>query len=237
MWLETVPAASIERLEMTPDVDNCRLDLVVQGRGDCAGCTLEVSATGRGRVVGTLTGRVGEKLHLDIQEVHVWSPDDPFLYDLAVALKRGGEIVDVAHSYFAMRKIAIERDAAGHDRIALNGKPLFNIGVLDQGYWPDGLYTAPTDEALRFDIEAAQRMGFNTIRKNDKVEPERWYYHCDRLGMLVWQDVVPLVVGPGSNAPAAGRQYEAEIRAMVAGSSNHPSIVIWVLRERQLVRI
>jgi hypothetical protein len=241
-WLEAVPAASIERLEITPDLDQGVLDLTVQGRGNLSGCTLEVSATGHNRVVGTLTGRgtmrsmVGEKLRLAIQEVHAWSPDDPFLYDLAVALKRGGEIVDVVHSYFAMRKIAVQRDAAGHDRIALNGKPLFNIGVADQGYWPDGLYTAPTDAALRFDVEAAKRMGFNTIRKRDKVEPERWYYHCDRLGVLVWQDVVRLATGPGSVPSAARRQYEAEMQAMVAGLSNHPSIVLWAMFHEDLSR-
>ena len=204
--------------------------MVVQGRGNLAGCTLDVSATGHNRVVGTLTGHVGDKLRLAIQEVHPWSPDDPFLYDLTVALKRNGEIVDVVHSYFAMRKIAVEHDAAGHDRIALNGKPLFNIGVLDAGYWPDGLYTAPSDEALRFDIEAAKRMGFNTIRKDNKGEPERWYYHCDRLGMLVWQDTVPRTMWPGKeDAPAAHRQYEEEMQAMVAELFNHPSIVIWVV--------
>ena len=229
VWMETIPAVSIDQLEMIPDIDLCRLTLAVKTRGDAKGYTIEAVATGRHRISGSVTGQPNQSLALDIQEVRPWQPTDPFLYELTVALKRDGRVVDVVKSYFAMRKIEIGRDAGGHDRILLNGQPIFCIGVLDQGFWPDGLYTAPSDDALRHDIEATRRMGFNTIRKHVKVEPDRWYYHCDRLGVLVWQDVVSRTVRPERDTPEARKQFEAEIEAMVHGLGNHPSVVMWNL--------
>lgn len=229
VWMEMVPSVSIDRLEMTPDMDLCRLMLTVKTRGEAKPYTVEAVAKGRSRIVGMVTGKPNERLAIDIQEVRVWHPEDPFLYELTVALKRDGQIIDTVKSYFAMRKIEVGRDAVGHDRVLLNGRPVFNIGLLDQGFWPEGLYTAPTDEALRFDIEAAKRMGFNTIRKHVKVEPDRWYYHCDRLGVLVWQDVVSRTVRSEHDTPEARQQFETEIQAMIHSLSNHPSVVMWNL--------
>ena len=124
-----------------------------------------------------------------MKNAKLWSPDSPHLYDLKVILKKDGEIVDTVQSYFGMRKISIGKDEKGITRLLLNNRFVFHVGPLDQGYWPDGVYTAPTDEALRYDIEAAKKLGFNMLRKHVKVEPDRWYYWCDKLGILVWQDM------------------------------------------------
>ena len=140
-------------------------------------------------------------MELSIAKPKLWSPDAPFLYDLRVELRQGGQTVDAVESYFGMRKIAIAKDDKGVTRILLNGKPVFLIGPLDQGFWPDGLYTAPTDEALKYDIEVTKKLGFNLIRKHVKVEPDRWYYWCDRLGLVVLQDMPS---GDRSVAPGRG---------------------------------
>jgi hypothetical protein len=172
---------------------------------------------------------------------HLWSPDSPFLYELRVRLRRGGEVVDAVRGYIGFRTIALGGGAHG-PVLHLNGRPLFQIGPLDQGWWPDGLYTPPTEEAMRFDIEAMKRMGFNMVRKHVKVEPERWYAYCDQLGLLVWQDMpssgpyAPYVTdaeAPGDHrevrrTPEAAAQFEAELAAMIEQRGNHPSIVMWV---------
>ena len=162
---------------------------------------------------------------LPLSLVRPWSPAAPSLYDLDITLWRGTQVLDRVRSYFGLREIRLGADAAGHRRFFLNGQPLFQIGVLDQGFWPDGLYTAPSDEALRFDLETAKRLGFNLVRKHVKVEPERWYYWADRLGLLVWQDMPS-----GNNLTEAGRrQFEMELQRMVELHANHPSIIMWVL--------
>ena len=176
----------------------------------------------------------------------LWSPEDPYLYDLSVTL---GE--DRVESYFGMRKMEVRADRGGVKRLFLNGEPYFQSGLLDQGYWPDGLYTAPSDEALIYDIQTAKAMGFNLLRKHIKVEPMRWYYHCDRLGMLVWQDMpsgggkcrfstitLPLVTGihrrdnhyrAFARASSQGRgEYMDELEEMVGQLFNAPSVVLWV---------
>jgi hypothetical protein len=155
----------------------------------------------------------------------LWSPDDPFLYDLRVTLSDGDAKTDTVTSYFGLRKIALRKDDEGVTRIALNDQFTFQIGTLDQGFWPDGIYTAPSDDALRFDIEFLKRAGFNLARKHVKVEPERWYYWCDRLGLLVWQDMPS-----GNNATPEGRtQFEIELQRMIEGRGNHPALITWVL--------
>ncbi len=151
-------------------------------------------------------------------------PRRPFLYNLEVVVSRGGKVVDRVESYFGLRKIGLVANGLGHQQIALNGKPLFLVGPLDQGFWPDGLYTAPSDEALRYDVEMTKKFGFN-CPQHVKVEPERWYYWCDKLGLLVWQDMPS-----GDNKTDASHgQFETELERMIAGRKNHPSIVQWVL--------
>jgi beta-galactosidase/beta-glucuronidase len=194
----------------------------VKGGGDYV---VEASAKEGGKEAGAVKGAASSLLELPVPQAHLWSPDDPFLYDLSIRLINKGKVVDTVGSYFGMRKIEIKKDTTGQERIFLNNKYLFNLGVLDQGFWPDGIYTAPTDEALRFDVEAIKKMGFNTIRKHIKIEPARWYYHCDKLGMLVWQDM-PY---PANLSAAAKAEFERENELNLQQLHNYPSIVCWVL--------
>ncbi|WEK20414.1 MAG: glycoside hydrolase family 2 TIM barrel-domain containing protein [Candidatus Pedobacter colombiensis] len=223
VWLEVVPEAYVKGLKLTPDIDKGILRLKVDA-GE--GFQVEAIAWAAGVSTGSVSGSPGSELALPVKNGKLWSPASPFLYDLVVRLKKNGKVVDEVKSYFGMRKISIGKDAAGVDRIFLNNKPYYNLGTLDQGFWPDGLYTAPTDEALAFDIKAIKAMGFNTIRKHIKVEPARWYYHADKLGMLVWQDLV----NPNQGLPEGSKaEFERESAAELAQLHNYPSVVCWVL--------
>ncbi len=225
VWLEPVPRVCIDGLVLRPDVDAHALRLSVAANSASESLKVEVTALADGKEAGRATGPANEELNLALAKPHLWTPDDPFLYDLKIALKDGNKLVDSVSSYFGMRKVALLRDEGGVMRIALNGKFAFEIGALDQGFWPDGIYTAPTDAALRYDIEYLKRAGFNMARKHVKVEPDRWYYWCDKLGMLVWQDMPS-----GNNTTTEGRtQFEAELQRLVEGRRNHPSIIVWVL--------
>lgn len=223
VWLELVPPAYIENVTTTPDLDRGQLNVQVEMQGAQEGYTVEAIAKNGSAVVSRHT--VNGSATLQIKHPHLWSPDDPFLYDLQVRLLRGSEVVDEVKSYFGMRKIEVRKNNVGIEQIFLNDRYTYNLGVLDQGFWPDGLYTAPTDEALKFDIQAIKAMGFNTIRKHVKVEPDRWYYYCDKLGVLVWQDMVP----PGNGTSEAHAEFEREAGENLAQLHNHPSIVTWVL--------
>ena len=218
VWLEPVPLTHISGLVITPDVDDGCLRITVQTEGPS---TVSVTAQDGPQSVGAVTGMANQEIRVPITNPHLWSPDDPHLYNLHVSLGSGGDSVD---SYFAMRKVERKSDGLV-SRILLNGQFVFQVGALDQGYWPDGIYTAPTDDALRSDIETAKTLGFDVLRKHQKVEPERWYYWADKLGMLVWQDM------PRANndTPAGQKEFEAELRRMVQGRYNHPSIIQWVL--------
>ena len=217
VWLEAVSKTYIEGLVLTPDIDKGVLAVKVNAP---AGSAVEVTALDGSQVVGKVKGKAGTVLSLPVKDAKLWSPETPFLYDLVVRLK-GDEV----KSYFGMRKISLGKDEKGFVRIFLNNKPYFNLGTLDQGFWPDGLYTAPTDEALAFDVKAIKALGFNTIRKHIKVEPDRWYYHCDKLGMLVWQDMV----NPPIPSKQAQKEFEKETAENIAMLYNHPSIVVWVV--------
>jgi hypothetical protein len=223
VWLETVPEIYIESLTMTPDVDHSQLNLEASLKGKEAGLTVVATAM-RGSTV-MATQNLNGSSALRIGNPHLWTPDDPFLYDLKVQVLKAGKVVDEVTGYFGLRKIEVKKDAAGFDRILLNNHYLYNLGVLDQGFWPDGLYTAPTDAAMKFDIEAIKAMGFNTIRKHVKVEPDRWYYYCDNLGLLVWQDMVP----PANDTAEARAEFEKQMRENLTQLHNHPSIITWVL--------
>src|SRR5262249_4319898 len=175
---------------------------------------------------GTGFTLAGEKLAL-------WSPRSPKLYDVELSCE-GGESKDVVRSYFAMRKIEVKKAKDGFNRIFLNNEPLFQFGPLDQGWWPDGLYTAPSDEALKYDLEITKKLGFNMIRKHVKVEPARWYHHCDKLGLLVWQDMPSGDKYSGPRDPDIKRSdesAEAYYRgwgAIMDTLHNHPCVVVWV---------
>lgn len=224
VWLEPVPDNHISDLRLTPDVDNEELDILVEGEGTGTQ-TVRVMGLSDGKEIGSAEGSTGEEFSLSVPDPKLWIPDNPHLYDLEVQLISNGEVVDKVESYFGMRKIEIKKDEDGNDKIFLNDEFVFQLGPLDQGYWPDGLYTAPTDEALRYDLEITKRMGFNMNRKHVKIEPDRWYYWADKLGVLIWQDMVT-----GSNTtPESREQYEHELKEMVNQFYNHPSIVNWVI--------
>ena len=237
VWLEPVPQTFIASLKITPDVDAGTVRLATQSvsysampqsgekrfpGNDLPSNTIEAEVLDGGRVIANASSDQGA-LIIKLDNPKLWSPDTPFLYDLKVTLRSGDKQLDTVSSYFGMRKIAMQKDEQGINRLFLNNKPLFQFGPLDQGWWPDGLYTAPTDAALRYDIEATRQMGFNLARKHVKVEPERWYYWADKLGLLVWQDMPSANRNPGSDAI-----FEREYKAMIETHYNHPSIVMWV---------
>jgi hypothetical protein len=223
VWLEPVAEAHIASLKLVPDLDGGCLRLTAEGAG-----LVEAVASDGGKPVAQVSGPAGTELKLAVPNPKLWSPDSPHLYDLRVSLKSSGKVVDSVTSYFGMRKIALAKDENGIARPMLNGKFVFQVGPLDQGFWPDGIYTAPTDEALRFDIEEMRRLGFNCVRKHIKVEPDRWYYWCDQLGLMVWQDM-PSVNSYGGNQPIDVPQFKTELECLVRNHWNHPSIIMWVL--------
>jgi hypothetical protein len=231
-WLEPVAPASIGRLSITPDVDRSMVRLTVHGRGTTDQHRVTVTVREGAKAVSAATGEVGKPVEVALPELRLWCPETPFLYDLDIELHEGDRVVDRVKSYFGMRKVALGLDNRGIIRILLNGKPYFQIGFLDQGFWPDGIYTAPTDEALRYDIEITRKLGMNLARKHVKVEPDRWYYWCDKLGLLVWQDMPSGNNAVGSKKPgeheAAAKQFELELQQLIDGRSNHPCIIMWI---------
>ena len=225
VWLEAVPAAHVTDLKLTPDLASETLRIIVDGT---AGTSVSVTALDSGRSVGKATGEVGKEFSLAIPSPKLWSPADPHLYGLKVELLQNGKPVDKVDSYFAMRSISLGKDEKGRTKMFLNGKFLFEVGPLDQGYWPDGTYTAPTDAALLSDIAAVKKFGWNTIRKHAKVEPDRWYYWTDRLGLLVWQDMPQMFGGRNGELTAGAKaQFELEWRRIIGEFYNHPSIIVW----------
>ncbi len=223
VWLEPVTAAHLTRLDTTPDLAAGVLDLVPQVSGSAQ--TVFAEVLNGGTVVGSASGAPGSHLRIPVPNARLWSPDDPFLYTLRVSLTGTGG-GDVAGGYFGMRSIG-KAMVGGVLRPVLNGKFVFQMGTLDQGYWPDGIYTAPTDAALRFDLAQQKALGFNMVRKHIKVEPARWFYHADQLGLMVWQDMPSMKTGFTPSA-ADRTVFETELRRMVDQLKGITSIVLWV---------
>ena len=234
VWLEPVNAAYITDLKITPDVDAGTVTISASTPPALGVCTVEATIHSGHKVVYTGSTTAGGRITLSIKKARLWSPEDPYLYNLTVTLKLGSSTLDKVESYFGMRKISLGKDAKGFTRLMLNNKPYFQLGPLDQGFWPDGIYTAPTDEALRYDIEMTKKLGMNMARKHVKIEPDRWYYWCDKLGLLVWQDMPSGDKYIGRNgkdierSPESAKQFEQELTALVQGRGNHPCIVMWV---------
>lgn len=235
VWMEAVPECYVKNLRVTPLFDQGSVEIAAEIVGEEPAYA---GFNGRSYLLPA---------EIPVPDFEAWSPENPRLYGFTVTC---GE--DEVQSYFAMRKFSVEQDERGVPRLFLNNRPYFQNGVLDQGYWPDGLYTAPTDEAMIYDISAAKAMGFNMLRKHIKVEPLRWYYHCDRLGMLVWQDMpngggsynaavvsAPLVTGvhikDGAYAlfargdKEARAEFRAELAEMVRHLYNCPCVAMWVI--------
>ena len=240
VWIEPVAKSHISGIKAIPNLDQKNIAVTVAAENCTTGDLVEVKILDKGKLVASATGLPGNPLRLGIAEPKLWSPDSPFLYDMEVSLRQGGKTVDKVDSYTAMRKIGTKRDKGGILRMTLNDKPLFHFGPLDQGWWPDGLFTAPTDEALLFDILKTKELGYNMIRKHVKVEPARWYYHCDKLGMIVWQDMPNGDQGPQwqmhnyFNGAEKHRSAESEAnfrkewKEIIDCLYSVPSIGVWV---------
>ncbi|GAA3289337.1 glycoside hydrolase family 2 TIM barrel-domain containing protein [Arthrobacter citreus] len=261
VWMESVPRTSISRLELVPDLDSVSVTVHIAGgrpdEGGSGGTSADadlraaVTVSAGGRAVADAVVVPGVPTRIPVPDPQLWTPENPFLYDVSVTLLAAGVDIDSVSSYTGLRTFGVGPDNAGHARLLLNGKPYFHAGLLDQGYWPDGLYTAPSDEALAYDIQAAKDLGFTMLRKHIKIEPLRWYYHADRLGMLVWQDLVnggrsyrhavvtaPAVGMPHRNdgdyaafgrADEQGREdFHAELRSTVELLRNCTSLAVWV---------
>jgi hypothetical protein len=228
VWLEPVAQANITQLDQTPNLAGSVLKLRARTSGDTSGLSVEAIAYDGSRMVGRVTGAPDTELRLPVPHAKLWSPDSPFLYNLTVRLVRHNRTVDQVGSYFGMREIGTARGADGKQRMTLNGKILFQMSTLDQGFWPDGIHTAPTDAALRFDLEQHKVLGFNTVRKHIKVEPDRWYYHADQLGLLVWQDMPAMRTSDELPPPDARDEFERELHTMVDKHKSFTSVVVWV---------
>ena len=241
VWLEPVNASHITAIKAIPDVDKQVMHVTVSTCSpSLASDIVEVELLDKGQVIASAKGVQGKELRLAVKQPTLLEPSNPYLYDMKVRLTKNGRSVDEVKSYTAFRKISTVRDAQGLMRMCLNDKPLFQYGPLDQGWWPDGLYTAPTDEALLYDIKKTKEWGFNMIRKHVKVEPARWYYHCDKEGILVWQDMPsgdmdnqwkPRVYNGGTDrqrTEASIANYYQEWKEIMDLCVSNPSVVVWV---------
>ncbi|QEC45965.1 beta-galactosidase [Pseudobacter ginsenosidimutans] len=242
VWLEAVPATYISATKQTPDIDQQQLSISAEVKNPQDGDQVRITASKGGEKVAEQTVPANTEVGLSIPDPVLWSPASPFLYDLKLEILRKGKVIDTVGSYFAMRKISMAKDDKGMQRMLLNNEFVFQYGPLDQGWWPDGLYTAPTDEALKFDIVQTKEMGFNMIRKHVKVEPARWYRYCDELGMLVWQDMPSGDLGnkwephPGVYGRATDKDrtaesdqiYRKEWAEIMQQFHHFPCIVVWV---------
>lgn len=242
VWLEAVPIQHITAVTSRTDWENKNLIFNPEIQSNRQDLTVQISVTDTQGFSETKSAKVGEPIQIHVPNPKPWSPGAAFLYPVSIKLYQGKNLLDEAQSYAAFRDIRMAKDVNGHQRMLLNGVEVFHYGPLDQGWWPDGLYTAPTDEALLFDIQKTREMGFNMIRKHVKVEPARWYYHADRLGMLVWQDmpsgdlgnrweVRPGIIRKGVNrerTAASEKIFTTEWTEIIKEFKFFPSIVVWV---------
>lgn len=235
VWLEPLAKQNIETFKLIPNIDVDSIYIKITCVNDNRQMNYEALVFDQQKLVSKGETSTIRPIKLHIPDAKLWTPDSPFLYDLIMVLHdKNGNVVDSVKSYFGMRKISLGKDEKGITRMMLNNKFVFQHGFLDQGWWPDGLYTAPTDEALRYDIEMTKKMGFNLARKHVKVEPDRWYYWCDKFGLLVWQDMPSgdAYINPDgqdtTRTPESGQEYMKELQEIMREKFNHPSIVVWV---------
>lgn len=252
VWIEPVAKAHVADYYAVSDIKAGKVDVTVTTEGALEGDVVKVELLegGVGYSTDNASGKViargktvpGGTVTLPVEDPRLWSPDSPYLYGLRVSVVRGGKTIDAVNGYTAMREVSLFVKNKNTKLMALNGQPLFQFGPLDQGWWPDGLYTAPTDEALRFDIQKTKDFGFNMIRKHIKVEPSRWFYHCDQIGMMVWQDMPSFAgnnlnkwgihnYGEGTDFPATPMtkaNYYKEWGEIIAQVRKFPCVVMWV---------
>ncbi|MBL8963357.1 MAG: glycoside hydrolase family 2 [Phycisphaerae bacterium] len=237
VWIEPVHPDGLASVEIVPDLAMgvFKVKATRRSPGPASNAdTITATVYADGERVQRHQARPDAWFVLKPGKPRPWTPDHPFLYDIIIEVERAGEVIDSVKSYAGLRSVSIGHDAEGRAVILLNQEPVFQVGPLDQGYWPDGLSTAPTDEALRYDLEITRQLGFNMTRKHVKVEPQRWYYWADRLGLLVWQDMPSggPYIGPSDpdaiRDPHAARQFESELSAVINALRHHPSIIMWV---------
>jgi hypothetical protein len=227
VWLEPVDAAGVQNLRIVPDVDNARLRLTINTYAT-SGVTVVATVTSNGVALNGVAGNPQTELDIPVTNANLWSPENPFLYGLQISVVHNGITNDSVTSYFGMRKISVSV-VNGVPKIFLNNQAYFAMGPLDQGFWPDGIYTAPTDDALKYDLLREKELGFNAVRKHIKVERQRWYYWADTLGLLVWQDMPSCNSYTGNaNPPAVDPvDFQAELTALVTNHWNSPAIIMW----------
>jgi len=240
VWMEPVADKYIENIRSTSNIDKSQLTVNVESNGTTSADVVEVKVYDGKNILSTTKASSCQKLEISIPDAKLWSPETPFLYTMKINLISNGKVIDQVDSYFAMRKISTKRDKNGIVRLELNNKAYFQYGPLDQGWWPDGLYTAPTDEALKYDIQKTKDFGFNMIRKHVKVESARWYMHCDQLGMLVWQDMPSGDHSPQwqshnyfngnelKRSAESEANYRKEWKGIMDFVYSNPSVVCWV---------
>ncbi|MDF5690788.1 glycoside hydrolase family 2 protein [Aquirufa aurantiipilula] len=240
VWLEPVESTFISQLKTVPNIDGGNISVQSKTEGTIPSDIIEVKVLENGNVISSGKAAVGQDVLVAIPNAKLWSPESPFLYDLEISILRNGLSKDKLKSYVGMRKISTKIDANGIHRLQLNNKNVFQLGPLDQGWWPDGLYTAPTDEALLYDIKKTKDFGYNMIRKHVKVEPARWYTHCDREGILVWQDMPSGDKDPKwvtrnyfndkelIRSKASEENFMKEWKEIMDLTFSNPSVVVWV---------
>jgi beta-galactosidase/beta-glucuronidase len=253
VWLEPVDKGGIDGYYAVSDIDAGTMAVSVEKSFPEDGSIIKVDLLDGGigystenkskaRIISSVKALPGNKIIFQVSDMKVWSPEHPYLYGLRISVLKDGKVLDAVRGYTAMRKSSVVVDSLGHKRLGLNNKPVFEFGPLDQGWWPDGLYTAPTDDAMKYDIEKIKAFGFNMVRKHIKVEPARWYYYCDQLGLMVWQDMPSIAdnsknewgvdaMGEGTDYPVSewGKaNYYKEWAEIIASRKNFQSIVVWV---------
>jgi beta-galactosidase/beta-glucuronidase len=240
VWIEPVEQAYIAHLKTVPNIDRGNLTVLAATEGTNPSDIIEVNILAEGSVISSGKAAAGQEVLVSVPNAKLWSPESPYLYELEVLVHHNGKVTDKVNSYAGMRKISTKRDKNGIVRLQLNNRDYFQFGPLDQGWWPDGLYTAPTDEALLYDIKKSKDFGFNMIRKHVKVEPARWYYHCDREGILVWQDMPSGDQSPQwqsrnyfnglelQRSSESEENFRREWKEIVDLTYSNPSVVVWV---------
>lgn len=240
VWLEPVNKTSVEQFVPTPDIDNSRINFTTTASALTGSEALHFVIKNGGKIVKDTVASFNNNIAVSIPAAKLWSPEHPNIYTVNVELRNKDKVVDQFNTYFAMRKIALGNDENGYTRLMLNNKPVYQYGTLDQGWWPDGLLTPPSDEAMLFDMVKLKEMGFNMLRKHIKVEPSRYYYHADTMGLLLWQDMPSGFAGPGPSHVAAdskedwvrpaesAKQFETEWKSIIDHLKFFPSIVMWV---------
>ena len=229
VWLEPTNEVAIESIKIIPNIDNGTISLQTKVVGATQGARIKIQAFDQGKEIASSIAAIGEPVSLQLNQPKLWSPTNPFLYDFKLSLINDGKVVDEVSSYFGMRKISMGRDQEGYMRILLNNEIIYQLGPLDQGYWPDGILTPASDQALRYDIAYLKKIGANMDRMHMKVQPERWYYHCDQLGILVWQDMVSPTKFIDTKSNLNPSDFELEHNITVDQLYNHQSIIQWVL--------